>query len=256
MKKSFQGAFLSVFTLVFLLATFASVYFASPSKNWPARGVFILMFGPLTLINAPFDWFAIGLTRALLRRGLAPSGRGPYFYALVDALVAPPTIALLAVVTVVAVQTFGDIAVLRAQSPDARILPLADLFQGLEERPGDPEFWWVWLTLFSTLIPSLVNIAVAAAAFLRGLPFLNDWILRRMPIGKAMFDGERLRVAVLLAGQLAGGLLITGAAFYFIAAWFIPLWLPTVGAYIRDFSEAVAAYNAPARIIIWLFGGG
>ena len=128
----------------------------------------------LTLVNAPFDWFAIGLTRALLRRGLAPGGRGPFFYAIVDAIVAPPVITLLAFVAVFAVQTFDDIAVLRAGA-QARTLPLGPLFQGLEARPGDPEFWWLWLMLFSTMTPSALNLCIAAASLIRGLPFLNSW---------------------------------------------------------------------------------
>ena len=70
-------------------------------------------------------------------------------------------ITLLAFVTVFAVQTFDDIAVLRAGA-NARSLPLGDLFEGLEQKPGDPAYWWVWLTLFSTLIPSALNFCVAA----------------------------------------------------------------------------------------------
>jgi hypothetical protein len=84
---------------------------------------------------APFDCFAIGLTRALLRRGLAPGGMGPFFYAAVDAIVAPPVILLLAFVTAFAAQSFDDIAALRA-GESARILPLSALFEGLEtDRP-------------------------------------------------------------------------------------------------------------------------
>ena len=209
----------------------------------------------LTLVNAPFDWFAIGLTRALLRRGLAPGGQGPYFYAAIDAIIAIPLIALLAFVTVFAIQTFDDIAVLRAGA-EARILPLGDLFEGLEKRPGDPEYWWVWLTLFSTLIPSALNLCIAAASLMRGLPFLSAWILKRMPAHSAVRDNDRLLLVGALAGQIAGGLFATGLALYFLGAWLLPLCLPTLGAYIRDFSEALAAYNAPGRIMNWFAGAG
>ena len=103
-----------------------------------------------------------------MRRGLAPGGRGPYFYALIDAIVAVPFIMLLAFVTIVTVQTFDDIAVLRA-GQQARIMPLGPLFERLENNPGDPTLWWIWLMLFSTLIPSLCNLVIGAAAFMRGL---------------------------------------------------------------------------------------
>ncbi len=248
-----QGAFLSLFYPAATLAAFAGGCFFSSWDTWPTLGALLLIFGVLTLVNAPFDWFAIGMTRALLRRGLAPGGRGPFFYAAVDAIAAPPVIALLAFVTVFAVQTFDDIAVLRA-GPTARIMPLGPLFEGLETRPTDPEFWWVWLTLFSTLIPSALNLCVAAASLIRGLPFLNAWIVRRMTAGPAIRDSDRRLLAGVLSLQIAGGFLATGFALYFIGVWFMPIWLPFFGGYVRDFSEALAAYNAPARIMMWFAG--
>jgi hypothetical protein len=150
------------------------------------------------------------------------------------------------------VQTFDDIA-LRAGAL-ARTLPLGPLFEGLETRPGDPEFWWVWLMLFSTLIPSALNLCIAAASLIRGLPFLNTWIVRRMQTTGPMRDRDRLLLASALSGQIAGGFLATGVALYLIGVWFLPIWLPFLGAYVRDFSEALAAYNAPARIMMWFAG--
>jgi len=248
-----QGLFLSLFVAISLLAIFAGDYLLSTSTLWSPAGVFLEVFGLLTFVNAPFDWIAVGLTRALLRRGLAPGGRGPYFYALVDVVVAVPLIVLLALVTVVAAQMFDDIAVQRAGT-QALIMPLDALFKGLETRPGDYEFWWVWFMLFSTLIPSLINLVIGAAAFLRGLPSLNAWILNRMPHAKAVRDNDRLPVACALAGQLAGGLLVSGVLLYLLAAYVVPMWIPTLGALIRDFSEHVAAFNAPARLMMLLHG--
>jgi len=132
-----RGVFLLLFFVAATLAAFAGAWFFSPSDTWSSVGAFLLIFGVLTLVNAPFDWFAIGLTRALLRRGLAPGGRGPFFYAAVDAVAAPFIIALLAFVTVFAVQTFDDVAVLRA-GPSARILPLGPLYRGTRDSAGRP----------------------------------------------------------------------------------------------------------------------
>jgi hypothetical protein len=252
--RGWQSAFLSLLFLpATTLAVFVSVWWLSSSHDWPIAGSALLIFGVLTLVNAPFDWFAIGLTRALLRRGLAPGGQGPFFYAAVDAVVAPPVIALLAFVTVFAAQTFDDIAVLRA-GPSARILPLDHLFAGLDLHPGDPEYWWVWLMLFSTLIPSALNLGVAAASLIRGLPFLNTWIVGRMSSADASRDSDRLRLASVLSAQIAGGFLATGLALYFLGVWLLPIWLPFLGGYVRDFSEALAAYNAPARIMMRFAG--
>ena len=59
-------------------------------------GLLLLVVGLLTLLNAPFDWASLGLTRALLRRGLELGGWWPCLLALVDALAAAFIVALLA----------------------------------------------------------------------------------------------------------------------------------------------------------------
>jgi hypothetical protein len=156
---------------------------------WPFLGPLFLFYGLLTLVNAPFDWLALGFTRALMRRGLLRDGWWPFVYALIDVLVAAVLIAGLAFAMVIAIQTFDDVAVLRG-GPDAHILPLGTLFTGLQSTPGDFEYWWVWLLLFSSMIPSILNLSIAGAAFLRGLPGLNRWILDRMPAGKAVRERD------------------------------------------------------------------
>ena len=45
--------------------------------------VFLIL---IALINAPFDWASLGLTRALLRSGLELGGWWPYVLGLADAL--------------------------------------------------------------------------------------------------------------------------------------------------------------------------
>ena len=42
------------------LAAFTSAWFLAPQEAWGAIGAVILLFGVLTLVNAPFDWFAVG----------------------------------------------------------------------------------------------------------------------------------------------------------------------------------------------------
>ncbi len=108
--------------------------------------------------------------------------------------------------------------------------------------------------LFSTLIPSALNLCVAAASLIRGLPLLNAWIVGRMTPAGAKGDSDRLLLAGVASGQIAGGVLATGLVLYFIGVWFLPTWLPLLGGYVERFSEALAAYNAPARIMMWFAG--
>jgi hypothetical protein len=51
-------------------------YFLAPGPFWLDSGPLLLFLGLLTLLNAPFDWASLGLTRALLRRGLELKGAG------------------------------------------------------------------------------------------------------------------------------------------------------------------------------------
>ena len=67
----------------------------------------------------------------------------------------------------------------------------------------------------------------------------------------ALRDSDHLLLASALSAQIAGGFLGTGLVLYFIGVWFLPIWLPILGGYVRDFSEALAAYNAPAHIMMW-----
>jgi hypothetical protein len=152
----------------------------------------------------------------------------------------------------------GANAVIGGREPGASrcglILPLGPLFTGLQSTPGDYEYWWVWFLLFSSMIPSILNLSIAAAAFLRGLPVINTWILHRMPVGKAVRERNQIPVAAALTAQVVGGVALTGIAGYLVAVDVIPLGLPGFGAVVRDFAADLAAYNAPARAMIWLSG--
>jgi hypothetical protein len=246
---------LGAFTILMLLACFVSAWFLAPLPTWPRAGPLLAIFGLLTLVNAPFDWAAVGLTRFLLRRGLAWGGPWPYALAVFDAIAAAFSVALLAVVAVVAVQTFDDMGVLRAGEA-GRVLPLGPLFEKLFDNPAEPENWWIWLMLFSTAIPSVANLFIASFAFLRSMPFTTKWMLSCMPESAEMRSRDRLRVSAALAAQVAMGALLTATLLYLLFDNVIPTGLPYLGAIIRDFSEQIAAYNAPAHLMKWLAGYG
>jgi len=162
----------------------------------PTPSPLLMFLGLLTLINAPFDWASLGLTRALLRRRLELGGWRPYFLALVDALAAAFIIALLAITMVIGVQTFDHLAE-HSGGADARILPLDRLFDGMAAHPSTPEHWWVYALLLSTMIPSLLNLMIGGASLLCRIPGLPALLLRSMPAGKAVpaFDRTWLALA-------------------------------------------------------------
>ena len=88
-------------------------------------------------MSSAFDWFSLGLTRALLPRGLELGRWWPYGLALVDAALAAVIIAALALTLVVGVQAFDALAV---HGGGASVLPLEPLFSGIAAHPIAPEY--------------------------------------------------------------------------------------------------------------------
>jgi hypothetical protein len=169
---------------------------------WPDRGSLLLFIGLLTLVKAPFDWASLGLTRALLRRGLELGGWWPYVLAIADAILAGAIIVSLALTMVIGVQAFDHLAE-HGGGADARILPpLQQFFDDIERNPSAPKYWWVYALLFSTMIPSLINLMIGGASFVRGVPGLPALLLQFMPAGKAVPPFERQWLALVLTSQV------------------------------------------------------
>jgi hypothetical protein len=222
---------------------------------WPFIGALLLFVGFLTLLNAPFDWASLGLTRALLRRGLELGGWWPYLLAIADALAAAVVIALLTIVCVLGVQAFDDLAAFSG-GEEARILPLGDLFNGIEAHPSAPEFWWVYAMLLSTMIPSLVNLMIGGASLVRGIPSVTKLLLYLMPARGMVPPQNRQWITVLLTAQVVVGAALGVAAQVFLAYAVIGWVLPLFGVDLLELARAVAAPDLPGRLIAAVLGPG
>src|SRR6185312_10349152 len=216
-------------------------------------GPLLLFLGLLTLVNAPFDWASLGLTRALLRRGLELGRWYPYALAILDAIAAAIVIALLTIASVLGVQAFDDLAAHTA-GPAARILPLDRLFDGMAANPAAPEYWWAYAMLLSTMIPSLLNLMIGGASLLRGLPWLTTALLRAMPEDRAPRSFDRTWIALVLSAQFFLGMLVGIAAQAILVYGVIGLLLPAFGLDLLDLAQAVAAPDLPGALIGWLLG--
>ena len=241
-----RGVFLGAFLLTMLLACLVAPYWLSSLKTWDVSGPLLLYLGLLTLVNAPFDWASLGLTRALLRRGIELGRWWPYALALIDAVLAAGIVALLAIATVVAVQAFDDVAV-RGAGP--QVLPLILLFVGIAAHPAAPEYWWVYILLLSTMIPSLLNLAIGGTAFMRNIPGLPSLLLRFMPVGKAVPGFDRAWIATVLTLQVAVGVLFGIAAQAFLVVVVIGLVMPWVGLDLLGLARGVAVLDLPAQAL-------
>jgi hypothetical protein len=173
-----EGAFLSLFIPSMILACLGAATWLPPLRIWQMLGPLLLFLGLMTLLNAPFDWLSLSLTRALLRRGLELGGWWPYVLAIVDAALATVIAVFLAIIMVIGVQFFDSFA---AHGGGNSILPLEPLLKGIAERPSAPEYWWIYALLLFTMIPSLVNLAIGGTSLVRGVPGLPKRLLGSMP---------------------------------------------------------------------------
>jgi hypothetical protein len=244
-RKRSQAVFLLLFLLVMILACFAAAPLTSLPEGGGVSGPLLLFLGLLTLLNAPFDWASLGLTRALLRRGLELGGWWPYLLALADATLAGAIVALLALVMVIGVQAFDELAV---HDGGKAVLPLDALFDGIATNPAAPEYWWAYAILLSSMIPSLINLAIGGTAFTRGIPWLARLLLQWMPEGKALPDYKRPLAAIGLTTQMFAGVGLGIAAQAFLVWGLIFHVMPWIGLDLLDMARAVAAFDVPARI--------
>jgi hypothetical protein len=137
-----QGPFLAFFLPTMIVGCLAGATLLAPLQSWEFGPLLLelslpplLILGLLTLLNAPFDWLSLGLTRALLRRGLERGDWWPYPYAVLDALLATGIIAVLAQTMVIGVQAFDELAA-HSGGEKAAVLPLNTLFDGMAKNPG------------------------------------------------------------------------------------------------------------------------
>jgi hypothetical protein len=217
----------------------------SPLRSWPVVGALLLFVGLLTLLNAPFVWFSLGLTRALLRRGLERKMWWPYFYALVDAACAVLVIALLACTMVIGIQAFDFLAV---RGGGNQILPLDDLFRGIVANGLAPKYWWLYALFLSTMIPSLVNLVIGGLSLTRGIPWLSAHLHGVMSSSGSVSEFHRVQIAALLGSQAVVGVALGIAAQASLVFILLRYAMPSLGVGLLEMAQSVAAFDLPGRI--------
>jgi hypothetical protein len=242
-NRGYYGTFLLSYVSMMIAACLIEAPFLWHS--WPDVADLVLIVGLLTLLNAPFDWISLGLTRALLRRGLEASGWWPFALAIVDAFLAGSIVALLALAMIIGVQAFDDLA---DRDSSFGPLPIGPLFDGIASHPEAPEYWWVYALLLSTMIPSLLNLMIGGASLMRGLPGLPSLMLRKMPAAKAVPTFDRAWIAVVLTLQLVLGAVVGILAQAGLAVLMLGYIMPWFGFELLHLARAVAALDLPARI--------
>src|SRR5262249_4198063 len=143
---------------------------------------------------------------------------------------------------VIGVQTFDTLAV---HGGGKAVLPLVPLFDGIATHPEAPEYWWVYALLLSTMIPSLINLAVGGTALMRTVPGLPSFLLRFMPASGGVATYDRTWIAAVLTLQAALGMIL-GVAVQAAVAWGLLVYaMPAAGLGLLDLARGLAALDLP-----------
>jgi len=139
-----------------------------------AAGLLPLFFAVIPLLNAVFDWLSIGATRWLLRSGLAGSVRGRRLIAL--------SLADLAIALVLLTGLSVSLVAIAHAANALSGTPLVDvgaILVQLRETPWNPGNYWVYLTVFSTMLPSAINLVCGGISVMPAWLGPRGWIVNR-----------------------------------------------------------------------------
>lgn len=234
-KRQRLGLFLILFSLIFIAATLWPLPHWLGGLEHSERGLIALyFFGLLTLVNAPFDWLAIGITRGLIRRGQELGGMWPLLLALADLLLSLVIMAVLAVAILWATEVFNHAMV--SGGAKKGVIDVAAYLAALADpvQRTDPRYYWLYAMLFSSQIPAIANFAIGAMCLLRGLRRWNRMILHLLPEAGPIGSWQRIGAAGLSAGQLALATAIGLSAYYLLIVFFVRLIDPVFGASLID----------------------
>jgi hypothetical protein len=202
----------------------------------------------LALVNAPFDWFALGVSRGLLRKGLENGGLRPLAFGLIDLLISLVTVASLGIAVLIVTQIFNATSALGgAEKAVFDPLPaLRDLATpGLRNQP---QYYWLYLMLLTTQIPAILNLGAGFLSVIRTGDFGNMWVLRLMGDGQGVGLWTRGALAAVQAGQFALAMTAGGLLFYLLFIGFVTV-EPFAAGNLIDLLLWIAEANWPARLL-------
>jgi hypothetical protein len=241
-RRNRLGWFWVAYWPLALAACYGGVIGAAWAGSGPAAFSFLLMFALIPIVNIPFDWASLGLTRALLRRGAEEGAPSPLWLGLLDFLFGLILLGLLAVALIASLQGADAILLHFHRESVADVFALLD---NIAENPRDPANYWAYATLFSTLIPSALNAVIGAVSLIGWwLPQAREWVLTQLRVldRDETDEGMRFRVCSALAGQVGAGTLLTCLVLWGLWETVLefPMVFPFVIALLKQFALLLA----------------
>ncbi len=178
----------SWFWLIYLVLVLWLGFWAI-QKPYSGETGFYLFWIIFPLINVPLDWLSLGVSRGLLQsiRSGQHSGMKGVIWVLADLVIALILLLLMAVILIIAIDFANDLRFaagedfvsnmmnylpgrLRLDADVDLVLDLEVLLQGMENNPANPDYYWIYFMLFSTLLPTLVHFSLAGASVVLWFP--------------------------------------------------------------------------------------
>lgn len=196
LKRGRPGLASVLLALGWVVGLAAVVQLVDVATLRPYQKALIAFIAVLPLINGLFDSLSYAATLATMRKGLAT--RWALLLGLLDLGIGAVLFLGLGA-SMVAV-----IAALNALG-SAPLFDLAALFAGLRSSPGD--YWWLYLILFSTLLPTGLHLCVAVLAVQ----------------GVVLFQGPRRRIAGWVEASDTSPLAAVAGFMAQATLWWLPL---------------------------------
>ena len=177
----------------------------------PAFRLLLTLLGLVALLNLPFGWFSIGATRGLLRCCCRPAGHPalPFLYSLANLGIGLVLLVVLIITLALGLQA-ADAIVWHASQE--HLINVPELLSALRNDPASPQHWWIYVTLFSTLIPSALNLLLGTISLtFVSQPSSRLDLIRRIrrltPTGR---ESTRFRISVRLMLPVFFGATLAG----------------------------------------------
>jgi hypothetical protein len=165
-KKRFNAGYWVVMCLLAIPAVLLLSSLAPSEESFRARFAFALFFVILLpIVNAIWDWISFGFTRALVQRVIKNDfGVSTIvlmtFFDLVSAFFFLTGLSFMLTATI----AFSN--VYARNSSGNYLVDFNQIFYAFQNSPLDSSVWWIYITLFSTFLPTFLHVVIIFSALL------------------------------------------------------------------------------------------
>lgn len=185
----------------------------------------IVFLGLLPLVNVVFDWLSLGATRFFLRR--AKQSPFPLANTILDFVVGLALIVPLALAITATLQAVNLITA--AGGATQAWVDVPHILATIRQNPTDVAVWWIYVTLFSTLLPTLAHFVIASGSLVTvEWSWLSGRLLELLTRPDLENDSDTiLQASLLLTLRTVLGVVL-GGGFFALVVW--GLWSAVPGA--------------------------